>query len=374
MSISGNLETMEAAELLQWLAHGRKTGTLLISRAKVEKRIFFDKGTVIMTASSDPKEYLGHFLVSHGLIDEAVLAKAMEMQEQNRMLLGKILVTIGAISEEELGQMLRLKLEESVYEVFTWPKGEFHFLDGELPEFTMIPLSLNVNALILEGAKRVDDWRRIRQSISSNQIVPVAVGELVPPEGDSHAKTILGLVDDDRTIEEIALHSHATEFHVCRVLLEQAEARTVKLIRPREGKDSRSTLSETPEQIDSTSLLRSAKRYLEGENFEQALRHLRAALSLEPHNEDVQRVVAEAEGNIRHSLASEGFKPDAVPQLNHTVEELATLDISPQEGFILTRVNGTYDIQTILKISPMPPLEALLVFRRLKGNRHIRFD
>jgi hypothetical protein len=374
MSISGNLETMEASELLQWLAHGRKTGTLLISRAKVEKRIFFDKGTVIMTSSSNPKEYLGHFLVSHGLIDEAVLAKAMEMQEQNKMLLGKILVTIGAISEEELDQMLRLKLEESVYEVFTWPEGEFHFLDGELPEFTMIPLSLNVNALILEGAKRVDDWRRIRQSISSNQIVPVAVGELVPPEGDSHADTILKLVDDDRTIEEIALHSHATEFHVCRVLLEQVEARKVKLIRPRQDKGSRRTLSETPAQIDSKSLLRSAKRHLDSENFEQALRHLRAALSLEPHSEEVQRVVAEAEEQIRRSLESEGFRSDAVPKLNHSVEELATLDISPQEGFILTRVNGTYDIQTILKISPMPPLEALLVFRRLQENRHIRFD
>ena len=114
MSISGNLKTMEASELLQWLAHTGKTGTLAISDGRTEKKVFFDRGTVIMTASSDPKEYLGHFLVSHGLIDEVTLAEAMEKQESNKALLGKILVTSGAISEEALNRMLRLKVEAAI--------------------------------------------------------------------------------------------------------------------------------------------------------------------------------------------------------------------------------------------------------------------
>ncbi len=50
------------------------------------------------------------------------------------MLLGKILVTIGAIEESQLDHMLRLKLEESVYEIFTWPSGDFRFLDEDLDE------------------------------------------------------------------------------------------------------------------------------------------------------------------------------------------------------------------------------------------------
>lgn len=372
MSISGNLKTMGAAELLQWLAHTSKTGALVVSNGRTEKKIFFDRGSVTMTASSDPKEYLGHFLVSHGLIDEITLAKAMEKQQSNQMLLGKILVTDGAISEEDLDRMLRLKLEESVYSIFTWPEGDFQFFDGKQPELKMIPLTLNINRLVLEGVQRADDWKRFRQSIPSNKVIPVTVAELNIPDDDAMAARILGLIDDDRTIEELALHSHASEFHVCRVVLHQAEAKRVKLITPRRVE----TLipMKPAKAVDSSSLLSSGRRHLEEHDFEQALRHFRAALDLEPQSEKIQQVVRSAEKAIRAQLAGEGILPSAIPRLNRRLEDFATLGITPQEGFILTRVNGTYDIQTILKISPMPSLDALLVFRRLAQAEHITLD
>ncbi|MCP4657088.1 MAG: DUF4388 domain-containing protein, partial [bacterium] len=68
MGISGNLKTMVLAELLQWLSQGQKTGTLVIDNGKIEKKIFFAEGVIISSASTDPKEYLGHFLASHGHI------------------------------------------------------------------------------------------------------------------------------------------------------------------------------------------------------------------------------------------------------------------------------------------------------------------
>ena len=369
MTMSGNLKTMEASELLQWLAHTSKTGTLVLTNGQAEKKVFFDRGTVIMTASSDPKEYLGHFLVSRGLIDEVALARAMAMQQSNRMLLGKILVTIGDISEDDLNQMLRLKLEESVYSIFTWPEGEFEFFDGELPDFKMIPLDLNINALILEGVQRADDWERIRAAIPSNQMVPVAVARLEAPEDDSLATRILAMVDDDRTIEEIALHSHASEFHVCRVVLEQYRGNRLKLVRPRYVESLTPTVA--GREIDCESLLRAGERHLAAGEFERALRHCRAALSLEPQSDQIQKALAATERSIRKQLEAENIIATAIPKLNRRLEDLPNLTITPQEGFILTRVNATYDIQTILKISPMPSLDALLVFRRLLGAGHI---
>lgn len=372
MSISGNLKTMEASELLQWLAHTGKTGTLAISDGRTEKKVFFDRGTVIMTASSDPKEYLGHFLVSHGLIDEVTLAEAMEKQESNKALLGKILVTSGAISEEALNRMLRLKVEESVYSIFTWPEGEFQFHDGELPNFKMIPLNLNLNALILEGVQRADDWNRVRAAIPSTKAIAVSVGELQAPEDDSMAERVLALVDDDRTVEEIALHSHASEFHVCRVLLDQVKARRLKLIHPRRVE----TLipMKPADDVDSASLLNAGQRHLERAELEPALRHFRAALSLEPQSEKIKQAAQTAEKAIHGKLGEDGVVANAVPRLSRRLEDLASLGVTPEEGFILTRVNGTYDIQTILKISPMPSLDALLVFRRLHKAGHITFD
>jgi hypothetical protein len=60
-----------------------------------------------------------------------------------------------------------------------------------------------------------------------------------------------------------------------------------------------------------------------------------------------------------------------VPQITVSHEEIKSLRLSPEEGFVLSRIDGNYDIESILKISPMPPLEAQLVFRKLLHAGHI---
>ena len=111
MGIVGNLRTMQLEELLQWLSQSKKNGTLEIVHGPTEKKIFFKDGLILSSASNRPEEYLGHFLVNHGHITEAQLNRAIESQQQTRMLLGMILVNNGAISEQELSRMLRLKAE-----------------------------------------------------------------------------------------------------------------------------------------------------------------------------------------------------------------------------------------------------------------------
>ena len=378
MSITGNLKTMELAELLQWLSQGRKSGTLHINNGRVEKRIFFEEGTIVSSAASDPKEYLGHFLVSHGFIDELTLAKAMEMQEENKMLLGKILLTIGAISETDLDRMLRLKAEESIYQIFTWTEGEFRFADGDLPDYHMWPLSLSVTAVVLEGHQRVDEWKQIRARIPNSSAVPVATRELRTEQSDTGVDKILALVDDDRTIQEIALQTHSGEFHVCRVLYEQIRAGALKIVRPRQLK-AEAPPAPPPQKvndeiIDVDALLRVAEQHIENREFARAIRHLRAAQNLEPDSKHIKQTVEAAEQRIAIAIRQDGIDMKAVPLLNCDPTSLDSLDISPQQGFILTRVNGTYDIQTILKITPVPPLEAQVLFWKLHQAGHISLE
>ncbi len=70
MGVSGNLKTMLPGDLMQWLSLGQKTGTLVVRSKSVEKKIFFKEGRVISSASNDPRDYLGQFLISHGFISE----------------------------------------------------------------------------------------------------------------------------------------------------------------------------------------------------------------------------------------------------------------------------------------------------------------
>src|SRR5512144_2224856 len=85
MSLSGNLRTMDLAELLQWVALGRKTGSLTFARNKIKIFIFFRDGQIISSRSNEPTRQLGHYLLFQGKITETQLKRALELQLQNRL-------------------------------------------------------------------------------------------------------------------------------------------------------------------------------------------------------------------------------------------------------------------------------------------------
>jgi hypothetical protein len=271
--------------------------------------------------------------------------------------------------------MLRLKAEESIYEIFTWQEGEFRFADGDLPDYHMWPLALSVTAVVLEGHQRVDEWKQIRAKIPNNNVVAVATRELRSADGDPGIEKILSLVDDDRTIQEIALQTHSGEFHVCRVLYEQIRGGNLKVVRPRQIQaEAPASPTDQGDTVDADALLRIADKHVENREFARGIRHLRAAQNLEPDSNRIKKTAEAAEKRIIVAIRQDGIDMKAVPEVACDPTKLDSLDLSPQEGFILTRVNGTYDIQTILKITPVPPLEAQVLFWKLHQAGHISLE
>lgn len=370
MSIAGNLKTMELAELLQWLSQSKKTGTLVVDNSRVQKQIFFNQGRIASSASTDPREHLGAFLVSHGFITDLELGSAIKMQASNKMLLGKILTTVGAISEQDLHRMLRLKAEEGIYDVFAWPEGEFRFIDQKLPPAdTMVPISLDVAAIVLEGLQRLDEWRRVREVIPHSGCVPVVVAgfdESVMIEG---APQILALVDDDRTVDEICRTIHSTEFHVGHILMRQVLAGALKIVKPRGGAPAtdgeKAAAAGTGPTLSGETLVDAARQLLDKKELDAALRHARAARALDPDNSKVTAAAQKIEDRLRGELEKSGMKLDSIPVLAMPMEELAKQKLSPQEGFALTRIDGSSDLSSLLKLGPLPPLDTQLLFWKL---------
>src|SRR3954453_16385229 len=277
MGIVGNLRTMQLEELLQWLSQSKKSGTLEIVHGKVEKKIFFKDGLILSSASNKPEEYLGHFLMSHGLINEGQLNRAVELQEKSRMLLGMILVNNGAIAERDLARMLRLKAEESIYEIFSWAEGDFRFLDDTLPESAMVPMRMDVTGIVMEGVQRVDEWRRIRQVIPDERMIPVGIVDIstIPGLGPGDRR-IMDHVEDQGTIEEIRETTHSTAFQVSKLLFDQYQAGHIKLVKLRSGGGSGEGIAAPT----AAALMEAGRAYTKEEDFDAALRHLRAARAL----------------------------------------------------------------------------------------------
>jgi len=97
MSLRGDLRTMPLPDVLQWVATGRKTGTLHVERRSVQKRIILRDGSVYSSWSNDPRESLGQFLIRLRLISEEQLFRALLAQEEKGRLLGAILVGDGIL-------------------------------------------------------------------------------------------------------------------------------------------------------------------------------------------------------------------------------------------------------------------------------------
>jgi hypothetical protein len=384
MAIEGNLETMNLAELLQWLANGRQTGTLIVENGIVEKKIFLRDGRVLSSSSSDPRGFLGHFLVSKGVINEDDLAKAMAIQSEQGKLLGEILVEGGAIEQEMLDHMLRLKAEENIYDLFVWEEGSFEFLDEELPEYELVPMSANITGLVMEGMRRIDMAREIDKVIPSMQCVPVSIAPLMDEdEMDFGWRGVLEAVDDDRSIEDICLHTHSSEFFVLDVLYRKMQEGKIKIVRPRvisvdpeapaAAPAADGVPKERPEQAptNAQALISEAMVHLKLGVYETAARHLGAATSLDPHNRELALVIKELEGEVMAGLENDGVKYERVPILETTLDDLRAMSFSPEEGFILSRINGTSDIASIVKISPLSELDSLLVFWKLSQTGQI---
>ena len=384
MSVTGHLRTMAPGHLFQWLSFSQKTGKLVVRNATVEKTVFVHEGKITTSASTDPREYLGQFLMSHGYITEGELKKAMEVQEQSKILLGKILVIIEAITEDDLKRLMRKKVEEEIYDIFLWPDGDFEFIDSEKPTMDLVPMNVDLTGIVMEGSRRVDEWDRIRKVVTSQDLVPVPAGKIPTEKLNEAQRRIVDVIDGQRTIADIILESRSSGFVVSRTVYELVKGKKMTLeerLRPEPAQAEPEIVSEPVAAEEAAveealvsgdaevdSLLQRAQAGLRGGEYEKALRLLKAAQNLDPDNAKVRASLKGAEALIVGELKKQGISDHKVPRLKKDLDEISTMNFSPNEGFILSRINGQWDLSSIAKISPMREIDALLIFHKLLDN------
>ena len=395
MGVSGTLKSMLPGDLLQWLSLGQKSGTLLLRNKVVEKKIFFKNGQVISSASNDPREYLGQFLMSHGYLTEPELMKAMEVQQQSGILLGKILVMIDVINEQDLHRLMRLKAEEEIYDIFLWREGEFQFVDDELPSQEMIPLQVDVTGIIMEGTRRVDEWQRIREIIPNETLIPMII-KPIPEEElelDEVQQPIIAAIDGRRSLAELVPETRSSSFTVSSTVHSLVREGFVQLVDPAHRAAGSSPAAVVPappptpgkitseiaavvenEDDEITSLLNRAQAALRNREYEKTQRFLKAAENLDPNHPKVRSAVRGAEAAILSDLRAQGIVDAKVPRVAKTFEEITTMNFSPNEGFMLSRINGQWNIGSLIKISPIREPDAMLIFYRLYKDGIIKFD
>lgn len=200
MSISGLLTTMNLPELLQWVKFGQKSGTIIFERRGIVKKVFVEGGLIVSSSSNDPKEYLGQILICFGWITEEALNEAFKLQSQTKKLIGKILTEKYKIKEEQILQALRIKIEETVYDLFLWEDGKFIYQEGleQLKENDRLSTAITIDQVMFEGARRLDEWREFKKAVPTDDVIfrtKPGVKDLGEFEKDFITKKIFSAID-----------------------------------------------------------------------------------------------------------------------------------------------------------------------------------
>jgi hypothetical protein len=119
------------------------------------------------------------------------------------------------------------------------------------------------------------------------------------------------------------------------------------------------------EDDEIVSMLNGAQAALRNRDFEKTQRLLRAAQNLDPNHAKVRSAIKGAETVILGELRSQGLLDSKVPHVSKALEEITQMNFTPNEGFILSRINGQWDIGSLIKISPIRETDAMLIFYKL---------
>ena len=368
MGIRGTLNTMSVSDLLQFLASGRKSGTLKLGLGDIVKHIYLAQGLIVGSSSNDPKEYLGQVLLHYGKIEEAQLQTAMEIQRHSGGKLGGILASRGFVSQADVVEVLRTRTLEIIYDLFIWDEAHFEFFDNEPPPKDLIRVQVEVTKVIMDGIYRIDEWSRYRTVIPSERTFFELNPGWTHSLGDANPETrqVLYHVEKHMTAAEICYNMHTSLFHACAMLFDLVDKGVIKVAgeapAPVEVSTDLSALN-LPKTVPE--LLKLARVEIKENNAENALAIIHSALEQEAKNPETQRLREEAEKKLVAQIYEGGLSPRAMPRILVTSEQLEHERLGPQEGFVLSRINGESDIESILSVCPFREADSLRMIKKL---------
>lgn len=234
--MGGDIAAIPLAEILQVLQMQRQTGVLRISNARSAVTISLRQGLVdFVQARGTSDEYrLGRYFIEKGLVTRELLDQVILAKGAGGPLLGDALVDSGKVSREELTDALSRQSSELIYEILRWPYGRFSFTREPFrPEAEAAKLGLGVSGLVLEGFRRVDEWRLMEGTINFDQIIVIdqfALDSLGAEKLTRIDKLVIGAVNGTRTVNEIIKESAVGSFDAIKAVYQFMQSR---VLRPR---------------------------------------------------------------------------------------------------------------------------------------------
>jgi hypothetical protein len=239
MALQGNLKDFSLADVFRLLANGQKTGTLHITRPGCEGKVCFQEGRVFFATSNWNRESLGKRLVKAGIITEKQLKQALGLQkiqrkDKSQRRLGQILIDEKYIDARVLETFIQEQINDTLFDLFRWDEGEIDFAVDEAADGEDIGISVSVENIIMESARRLELWNRIRQKIPSMGTVFKMADAPADKSMEIHLKPrewmLLCFMHGERTVADLVDATGYNDFEVCKILYGMFAAGLIEMV------------------------------------------------------------------------------------------------------------------------------------------------
>jgi CheY-like chemotaxis protein len=237
-ALAGDLGLISIADVLLLLQDRAYTGTVALTHGRARMDIYLGEGRIEFAGAHgvDDEFLLGRFLVSGGHIGQDVLGRVIEERrnEGSKELLGAYLCARGLLSPTGLRKAMAKQTAALVFESLRWGSGHFTFrVQAELPALAReAGLALPVDGLILEGLRRVEEWRVIEQEIgdfdmtfvrNEDKLASFGRGQLLREEA-----VIADLVNGRNTVRDLIQISKMGSYDVTQILFRLLRSKLIR--------------------------------------------------------------------------------------------------------------------------------------------------
>jgi len=237
--LQGNLKEFSLPNIFQLVKMSAKSGALTIRRGEDWGKIFFRNGQIYYAYSVPQHLPLGERLVKSGAISGEQLKAALAAQKKGSEAarIGTILLGSGAIDRPTLEQAVREQIQDAAFDFFSWLDGEFEFSADEKVTDEDILVQMDVEHVIMEGCRRIDEWELIFEQLGSLERVPhLAYSERIEERGElsltSQEWRVIAHIDGRADINIILRDCGLDRFHGAKVIYSLFSAGLITVSEP----------------------------------------------------------------------------------------------------------------------------------------------
>ena len=316
------------------LALNKKVGLLSIQSAKLWKVLYFDQRgvTVHHNVHRVLERVVAAFLRS-GRLGEAAIEEVREHAARMGQPLADSLLAGGYVGAEELEDQYRAELEEEIYDLFFCRDAKFEFhegattLDGRDGTIDERFFS-NCDSVIMEAARRIDEWAYISERVPTTAEVLVATADSIGgDEFGNDGPAVFELLDGRRNVARVVEVTGLSTFQVCKVLSQLLDAEAVAPVASEELMPLAAECMNEGRLQDAISLYERAIELGAGlpDAHSQAAKAYQAA-------EQYENAIYHLECEAEHRLAA-GDRAGAAVRL-HEVKQLVPTDLQARERLV----------------------------------------